>query len=324
MKKYFVSLIALLMSAALQAEDTTFAAGNLTVVWSEANRAFSVRGTLPDGTSKSIVTRSKPKASATTAGGTDLGYFTTDRYSSVDYRTEPVTDEFGEGTAHIFTFSQPTETAAAGVVMQQTFYTYAGLPFVLTRLSLISTEGPISSHHLEPVCCEAATWRFLSTSEADNRMLKVPFDNDGFGRYHTYRLNRSMTSYEVACLFDGAARYGAVYGSVDHDQWKSGIYVDATSGTSIKKLQLICGMADGETRDDLSDYGHQDHRRHPSECPLPHRPLHRLARGHGTVCRRLRHHPSRTPRLAARHSLRLAELGRVRRQELLRGQHRDL
>ena len=68
-----------------------------------------------------------------------------------------------------------------------------------------------------------------------------------------------MTSYEVSCLFDGAARYGAVYGSVDHDHWKSGICVEASRGTSIKKLQLICGMADGETRDHLSDYDKQSH-----------------------------------------------------------------
>lgn len=255
-----VFVAALQPSQPLFADDFSFQTANLTIVWSEANRAFSVRGTLPDGSSKSIVTRSKPKATCVTADGTDLGYFTSDSFAAITYTTQPISDEFGDGTAHLFTFSAPTDSKLDGIQMQQAFYTYEQQPFVLTRLSLLATPGtPVSSHHLEPVCCEAATWRFLSTAEADNRMLKVPFDNDGFGRYHTYRLNRSMTSYEVSCLFDGTARYGAVYGSVDHDHWKNGICVEATGGTSIKKLQLISGMADSETRDHLSDYGNQQH-----------------------------------------------------------------
>ena len=255
-----VTIAALLHPLFLSADDITVQSGNLTVVWSEANRAFSVRGTLPDGSSKSIVTRSKPKATYVNASGTDRGYFTTDRYATVRYAAEPVSDEFGDGTAHRFTFADPTSAAEDDVVVQETFYTYDNQPFVLVQLALISTSGsPLRSNHLEPICCESATWRFLSTTAADNRMLKVPFDNDGFGRYHTYRLSRSMTSYEVSCLFDGTARYGAVYGSVDHDHWKSGICVDASNGTSVSRLQLISGMADGETRDHLSGYDRQSH-----------------------------------------------------------------
>ncbi len=255
-----VTIAALQPSQPLLADDITLQSGNLTIVWSEANRAFSVRGTLPDGTSKSIVTRSKPKATYVNASGTDRGYFTTERYATFDYVAEPVSDEFGDGTAHRFTFADPTAAAEDGIVMQETFFAYADQPFVLVQLALISTSGsPIRSNHLEPVCCESVSWRFLSTTAADNRMLKVPFDNDGFGRYHTYRLDRSMTSYEVSSLFDGTARYGAVYGSVDHDHWKSGICVDATGGTNVSKLQLISGMADGETRDHLSGYDRQSH-----------------------------------------------------------------
>ena len=261
MKRLFLCWVCCCITATppLLAEDISFQTANLTIIWSKADHAFDVQGTLADGTSKNIVTRSKPKANYINAAGTQRSYFTTDRYADVDYRTEPFTDEFGNGTAHIFTFSKPNEAAEDKVTMEQVFYAYDQLPYVLTRLFLISKNGAISTHHLEPVCCEAASWRFLSTKASDNRMLKVPFDNDGFGRYHTYRLNRSMTSYEVSCLFDGTARYGAVYGSVDHDHWKSGVCVEATSGTSIRKLQLICGMADGETRDHLSDYSSQSH-----------------------------------------------------------------
>ncbi|MBQ8937006.1 MAG: hypothetical protein IJ066_04690, partial [Bacteroidaceae bacterium] len=201
MKRTFLSICACCYLAAalsplpLLAADITFQAANLTITWNEANRAFNIQGTLNDGTSKSIVTRSKPKATYINSAGADRGYFTTDRYSDISYRTEPISDEFGEGTAHIFTFIHPDQAAEDKVLMEQVFYAYDQLPYVLTRLLLISQGGTISSHHLEPVCCESATWQFLSTKQADNRMLKVPFDNDGFGRYHTYHLTRSMTSY---------------------------------------------------------------------------------------------------------------------------------
>ena len=257
MKKYIVSLVALALGLSLYAEDASIQVGNLTIAWSDQYRSFTIRGQQADGTARSIATRSKPKATYDNASGLSRDYFTTDRYADMNYSTEPVSDEFGQGTAHRFTFTNPDTDQEDKVSMQVTFFEYPACPFVLTQLALISRSGPIRSNHLEPVST-TVQWRMMTESN-DNRMLKVPFDNDGFGRYHTYRLTTSMTSYEVASIYDGAGGYGAVYGSVDHDHWKSGICVDATGNASIKSLQLISGMSDSETRDDQPDYGHLPH-----------------------------------------------------------------
>ncbi|MBR1788845.1 MAG: hypothetical protein IJ762_06635 [Bacteroidaceae bacterium] len=257
MRKYIVSFVALALSASLYAGDVSIQVGNLTVSWSDTYRSFGIRATQADGTMRSIATRSKPKATYDNASGQSRDYFTTDRYADMNYSTESVSDEFGQGTAHRFTFSNPATDREDKVSMQVTFFEYPNRPFVLTQLALISQSGPIRSNHLEPIST-TVQWRMMTESN-DNRMLKVPFDNDGFGRYHTYRLTTSMTSYEVASIYDGANGYGAVYGSVDHDHWKSGICVDATGNASIRSLQLISGMSDRETRDDLPDYGHLPH-----------------------------------------------------------------
>ncbi len=257
MKKIFLILLTAFATAGANAQNISIPVGNLSVNWDDANKCFGIRGTDASGSARSIATRSKPKATYINTEGVQRDFFTTDRYTEVKYNTTSVNDEFGTGTAHEFTFSNPTTDSEDQVRMLVTYYEYPGKPYVLSQLALVCDKGKIKSNHLEPVST-TVQWRMLNPSN-DNRMLKVPFDNDGFGRYHTYRLTQSMTSYEVGAIYDGANGYGAVYGSVDHDHWKSGVYVDATDNSSIKSLQLISGMSDKETRDELDGYGHLPH-----------------------------------------------------------------
>lgn len=254
--RILVPLLFSLLATTHRADDTTFTASNLTVLWNQTDKAFTIRGTLSDGVTHDLVVNSKPQATYRYLTSSDTHALSPDSYQQINYEIRPIRDVFDSGSEHVFTFGNPSLDQ---VLLQQSFFAYEGLPFLLTRLAIISRGGVISSNHLEPVCCEGSTWRFLSTTSTNNRMLQVPFDNNEFVRYHTYRLNRAMTSYEVCALFDGAKRSGAVFGSVDHDQWKSGVYVDAVSGIGVRKLQLISGLADKQTRDDISGYDHQPH-----------------------------------------------------------------
>ena len=258
---YRILLTSLLLLVAMmhRADDTSFTAANLTVTWSQTDRAFTIHGTLGNGNTKDLIVCSKPQATYVNVTSNNSNDLTSDAYQQVSYEVRPIDDLFGTGTEHIFTFSNPTTDNGDDIVMQQSFFAYDKQPFLLTRLTLICHSGVISSNHLEPIYCEGNTWSFLSTATGNNRMLQVPFDNNEFVRYHTYRLNRSMTSYEVSALYDGASRCGAVFGSIDHEHWKSGIKIEAVSGTSIQKLQLISGIADKQTRDDISGYDHQPH-----------------------------------------------------------------
>ncbi len=117
---------------------------------------------------------------------------------------------------------------------------------LLTRLTLTANKE-FSSNYLAPI--NITTTQKIEGSEC--RMLKVPFDNDDFVRYHYFRLDSTMLSYEVTAIFDGASRHGVIIGSVDHDHWKSGIEVKGENGNTVSKLKAYSGVSTKETRDIL-------------------------------------------------------------------------
>ena len=60
----------------------------------------------------------------------------------------------------------------------------------------------------------------------DNRALFVPFDNDKWIRYQSHPLGfDTLVSYEVTAIFNNESRNGLVIGSVEHDNWKTGISI---------------------------------------------------------------------------------------------------
>lgn len=84
-----------------------------------------------------------------------------------------------------------------------------------------------------------------------NRMLWVPWDNDGWVRYESLPLTKSMTSHGVTAVFEGESRKGLVCGSVEHDTWKTGVYVNASDNVNIDEFALVSGYVSSYTRDVL-------------------------------------------------------------------------
>ena len=149
--RILLTLLLLLSVTKQRADDTTFTAANLTVTWSQTDKSFTICGTLADGVAKDLIVRSKPQATYTNQAGVASGNLTPDSYQQVNYEARFVQDEFGTGTEHVFTFSNPTTDNGDDVVMQQSFFAYDGPPFILTRLSLISHSGVISSNNRSPI-----------------------------------------------------------------------------------------------------------------------------------------------------------------------------
>ena len=143
--------------------------------------------------------------------------------------------------------SPPRPTGDA-VTLTQSFYVYDGKDYVLTDLAL---EGAASlrSNYLAPVAVSVAY--DLYAPAQTNRMLRVPFDNDGFVRYHQNRMTGDMISYEVSALYAGESRRGVVLGSVSHDRWKSAVEVKASGDGRVEALKVFSGVANKETRDEL-------------------------------------------------------------------------
>lgn len=192
-----------------------------------------------------IVTAAVPEARYSMVGGEERTISIKD-FGHMKYEKKDISDKVGKGKSHTFIFSQ--DRFGDGVSLVHEFFLYEGNPGLWTRLTIVSLNGDtLESNYLAPIRVDSC-YNVLEEN-TKNRMLKVPFDNDSFVRYHKYRLDCNMTSYEVSAIFEGISRRGIILGSVEHDRWKSAINVEAEDDCRIKKLVIYSGVANNETRD---------------------------------------------------------------------------
>lgn len=224
------------------AGDIVVTAGRWKVSYIEADKAFRVNVLHADGTArKCLFNRSASEAAYDNAGGTARSV-TTASFAKVELTQDGVDDEFGAGICYTFAFSQPDN--GDDVRMEQRFYVYEGRDYMITSLTLRG-DASIRSNYLAPVSVNRDYTLF--TGSGDNRMLSVPFDNDGFCRYHKYGMNREMTSYEVSAFYNGTSREGMILGSVEHNRWKSAVKVKASDNGKINMLRLYSGASEPQT-----------------------------------------------------------------------------
>lgn len=156
-----------------------------------------------------------------------------------------VSDCFGEGRIYNLRYSQD------GVEMIHSLGFYDALPYMIAQVSVKDASGrEVQSNSLTALAIGAPS---TPLNGASNRMVWVPFDNDGHLKYEINQLknNEEMTSHEVGYVFDGESRRGLIAGSVDHDTWKSGVTIAGTSGYKLEKFECLSGYTDYFSRDAL-------------------------------------------------------------------------
>jgi alpha-galactosidase len=164
-------------------------------------------------------------------------------YTGVSLEQRQVNDNFGSGRVYCVKYSD----ASANVSLEQDIYFYDFYPYLITTLRLVSANNIISSNYLAPVVSNTSnTW---SDDGNNNRMLLVPWDNDGFVRYACCYLNTNLTSYEATAVYNGESRNGLVIGSISHDIWKSAIYIKASGNKTIEEVRCYSGASSDLTRD---------------------------------------------------------------------------
>lgn len=156
-----------------------------------------------------------------------------------------ISDCFGYGKRYDFRYS------ADGAVLTHSFYFYSELPYALVQVKVESADGrDIQSGSLTALAVGAPS---TPLTGASNRMVWVPFDNDGHLKYEVNLMKggEEMTSHEVGYVFDGESRRGLIAGSVDHDTWKSGVSIAGTNGYRIERFECLSGYTGYFTRDVL-------------------------------------------------------------------------
>ncbi len=231
-------------AVAAMAEDVVIKAGDLRITYVENGKQFNVE--YNGGKAyRPVFMGSVPEATYD-IHGKDGFRISSASCAEADYQKRTVNDAFGKGTCHAFVFSSPA--SGDDVTLTQEFYVYEGRDYVLTDV-VLKGDASLRSNYLAPVA--VATPYDLYAPAQTNRMLKVPFDNDGFVRYHKNRLTGDMTSYEVSALYAGESRRGIVLGSVEHNRWKSAVEVKASGDSRVEALRVFSGVSNQETRDEL-------------------------------------------------------------------------
>lgn len=166
---------------------------------------------------------------------------TTKDYANNIVKVKNLSDKFGKVSVLQITY---TDTNLPTLV--QSFYIYPDKEYILTEFALESSAD-ISSNYMAPVNIDKPG-QILGTG--DNRALFIPFDNDCWVRYHSHPLTfDSLRSYEVTSIFNNDSRNGLIIGSVEHDNWKTGIDIGKSSKENIGSITCYGGVADSLTRD---------------------------------------------------------------------------
>ena len=226
MNRHLFFLAFLLMASGLGARNINACLGTWEVICNTKTGSFTFRHQ-----GKTILNGSQPEASCHIAGK--------------DYTLRPqdfdktILEERGNSICFIFSRKKHD---SIGMIITFSLYEDA-----LQTCLTLTTDTELSSNYLAPI--RITTPQHIEGSSC--RMLKVPFDNDDFVRYHYFPLDTIMLSYEVTTIFDGLSRHGIVIGSVDHDHWKSGIEAEGKGGNIIAKLKAYSGVSTKETRDVL-------------------------------------------------------------------------
>lgn len=243
MKKYMILLLAIGFSIMSQAQLIKY--GNWEINLDRDTKLLSIKN-------QGNVLLQDVYASASFAfdGTETLTTYKSSNAFAVGFSNEEASSCFGNGQrySYIYRFGN-------GLVMTQTFEFYNNDNSFITQLSL-STDArtsTIKSNHLVPLATE--TSQAIMPNDRTNRMLWVPWDNDGFISYSANYLRTDMNSYNVTAIYHPADRYGIVTGAVDHDLWKNAIHVNATDYYKVNTLELMSGYADEHSHDSIQSEG---------------------------------------------------------------------
>lgn len=123
-----------------------------------------------------------------------------------------------------------------GLKRQQVFTVYNGINGFYT--SLVLQGKGARSRYMSPMTGK----RSFFTSG-----VVVPFDNDAWIKYSVADLQQpSFTSSEVTALYDSVSNAGLIIGSIEHNNWKTGIQVTGNN------ISAIAGWTDSTiTRDKI-------------------------------------------------------------------------
>lgn len=152
----------------------------------------------------------------------------------------PLDDKFGKGTV------VSVSGTDGGIRVVQKYYLYPEKEYILTDFTVSGPDG-VALDYMAPVC---STTRYKAFSRPGNSILFIPYDNDAWVRYSITPFgHEAPESYEVSALLNADTREALVFGSVEHDVWKTGVKIVAREAMDVDSLCVYGGAWSTLTRD---------------------------------------------------------------------------
>ena len=242
-KKLFLLLLSCSLGIASYAADIQFSAGDWKMILKEDSKKIDIaykETTILCGTYASVKFNRANETAETILDSDD--------YIDVDLTRSDLSDNFGVGKKYTLDYSFEGSTH-----LMQDFYFYDDYPYFLVRVTVKDTEA-ISSNYLVPLMSQTSS-AFL-TKDNSNRVLYVPWDDDGFSRYAARKFGgETVTSHETTAIYSAQTRTGLILGSVEHDTWKSAVTVHALSSGAVDYLKCLSGYTNQATTRDALPHG---------------------------------------------------------------------
>lgn len=229
LKLLFPLLVVLLLSASCTKKDI-LETGKWKVSYNHEKNGIMIE-------KNAVVLADNLNPSYTLNGDTISSY----NYTRKKVAIKNINDSFGKGSVYIVTY-----TADDLPELVQSLYIYPDKDYILTDFTLENGGSTVSSNYMAPVNMNELN---ILDNSADNRALFIPFDNDCWIRYQSHPLNfNELISYEATAVFNNSSREGLIIGSVEHDNWKTGIKINSKEN-NLSSIVCYGGVADKLTRD---------------------------------------------------------------------------
>ena len=172
-------------------------------------------------------------------------------YTDVTLTEEAVNDEFGSGTKYTYTYSG----LAGKDNIEQSIYIYPDRGYILVDATLVANGATTKTNYIAPIVSDLSSTTFLP-SGGRNYIYIMPHDNDNWVSYNAqqWSTGQPATSCEVSAAYDVTSRNGLVVGSIEHDNWKSGVTITPNGSNRMRKIEVAAGVVNTMTNDVNQEY----------------------------------------------------------------------
>lgn len=167
-------------------------------------------------------------------------------YPDINLSKESITDDFGAGEKYTYTYSG----LSGKEDIQQVFYFYPQRNYLITEAYIVAKDGETAkTNWIAPIVTNTSV-TFLP-ADSYNYVYDMPHDNDNWRGYsaNPWSIGQAMTSSEVSALYNTKSREGLCVGSIEHENWKTGVTATPNGTNRLRNLTVFGGYVSERTND---------------------------------------------------------------------------